>query len=135
MVCSVSVLLPIPGSPPNKVILPCTIPPPSTRFSSSSCISIRGSSWAEISRSFMGWAAPSEARTPPNIVAAPPCLIVMPAFRAAWVPVSPAIRISLKVFHCPQLGHLPIHLADSCPQLLQTYAILSFAIICMLSKP
>src|SRR5574344_1831840 len=38
------------------------------------------------------------------------------------------MRISLKVFHCPQLGHFPIHLDDSCPQLLQTYAILSFAI-------
>ena len=36
--------------------------------------------------------------------------------------------ISLNVFHWPQLGHLPIHLADSCPQLLQTYAILDFAI-------
>ena len=44
-------------------------------------------------------------------------------------PVSAAMRISLKVFHCPQLGHLPIHLGESCPQLLQTYAILSFAIV------
>jgi hypothetical protein len=36
--------------------------------------------------------------------------------------------ISLKVFHSPQAGHLPIHFGDSCPQLEQTYAILSFAI-------
>lgn len=36
--------------------------------------------------------------------------------------------ISLNVFHWPQLGHLPIHLADSCPQLLHTYAVLVFAI-------
>jgi hypothetical protein len=43
--------------------------------------------------------------------------------------VSPAIFISLKVFHCPQAGHLPIHLGDSCPQFSQTYAILSFAIV------
>lgn len=35
--------------------------------------------------------------------------------------------ISLKVFHCPQAGHFPIHFADSCPQFSQTYAILSFA--------
>ena len=40
-----------------------------------------------------------------------------------------ATLISRKVFHCPQLGHLPIHFVDSCPQLSQTYAILSFAII------
>jgi len=37
--------------------------------------------------------------------------------------------ISLKVFHCPQLGHLPIHFVDSCPQLLQTYAVLVFAMM------
>ena len=42
------------------------------------------------------------------------------AFFAAILPVSAAMRISLNVFHCPQLGHLPIHLADSCPQLLHT---------------
>jgi len=40
-----------------------------------------------------------------------------------------ATLISLKVFHCPQAGHFPIHFGDSCPQLEQTYAILSFAII------
>src|SRR5262249_23465767 len=32
--CSVSVDLPIPGSPPTRVTEPCTIPPPSTRSSS-----------------------------------------------------------------------------------------------------
>jgi hypothetical protein len=39
---------------------------------------------------------------------------------AAIEPVSDAMRISLNVFHCPQLGHLPIHFVDSCPQLEQT---------------
>ena len=34
--------------------------------------------------------------------------------------VFPATFISLKVFHSPQLGHLPIHFVDSCPQLLHT---------------
>ena len=38
------VLLPIPGSPPNRTILPGTKPPPNTRFSSLSCMSMRGSS-------------------------------------------------------------------------------------------
>jgi hypothetical protein len=41
-----------------------------------------------------------------------------------------ATFISLNVFHCPQAGHLPIHFGDSCPQFEQTYAILSFAIMC-----
>jgi hypothetical protein len=44
-------------------------------------------------------------------------------------PVSAAIFISLNVFHCPQEGHLPIHLGDSCPQFEHTYAVLSFAMI------
>jgi hypothetical protein len=39
-----------------------------------------------------------------------------------------ATLISLKVFHCPQAGHFPIHFGDSWPQLEHTYAILSFAI-------
>ena len=127
MVCRVSVLFPMPGSPPSRVMLPGTIPPPSTRFSSSSIISMRGSSIEEMSRNFIGLASLSEC-CPPNMVAAPPCLMVMPAFFAACDPESAAILISLNVFHCPQLGHLPIHLALSCPQLLQTYAILSLAI-------
>jgi hypothetical protein len=32
------------------------------------------------------------------------------------------------VFHRPQAGHLPIHLADSCPQFSQPYAVLSFIV-------
>lgn len=121
-VCNVSVLLPIPGSPPSKTMLPRTSPPPSTRLSSLSCISIRGSSCEDISFR--------------NIGLAPLCdiarCISTAALRAAKLPVSADTRSSLKVFHCPQDGHLPIHFADSCPQLLQTYAVLSFAIIVFL---
>ena len=40
-----------------------------------------------------------------------------------------AILISLNVFHCPHEGHLPTHFGDSWPQLVQTYAVLSFAIM------
>ena len=43
--------------------------------------------------------------------------------------VEPLTRNSLNVFHCPQLGHLPIHLVLSCPQLSQTNITLSFAIL------
>ena len=42
------------------------------------------------------------------------------ALRAACCPVSDPTRISLKVFHCPQLGHFPNHFALSCPQWEQT---------------
>ena len=36
---------------------------------------------------------------------------------ASFVGKMPA---EVKVFHSPQLGHLPIHFVDSCPQLLHT---------------
>ena len=45
-----------------------------------------------------------------------------------------ATRISLKLFHSPQLGQRPIHFKDSCPQLSQTYAVLSFAIAYKFTK-
>ena len=121
MVCSVSVLLPMPGSPPNRIMLPGTSPPPSTRFSSSSCMSMRGASLVGISFSNMAL-----LREP--IPCLRTALTSFAALRALCCPASLAMRISLKVFHCPHDGHLPIHLADSCPQLSQTYAILSFAI-------
>ena len=108
MVCKTSVLLPIPGSPPNSVILPGTSPPPKTRFNSVSSMLSLGSSIVEISLRFIGLLFAEVI--PPNMVAAPP-----------W-------RTSLKVFHWPQLGHLPIHLALSCPQFSHTYATFSFAI-------
>src|SRR5574344_1280057 len=111
MVCKVSVLLPIPGSPPNRTMEPGTSPPPSTRLSSASCISMRGSSLAEISCRNSGrffFCASMAERTD------------IAADFAACEPVSLEPRIALNVFHCPQLGHLPIHLDDSCPQLSQT---------------
>ena len=53
-VCSNNVLLPMPGSPPNKIREPGTNPPPSTRFNSASCMSMRGSSSALISDKAIG---------------------------------------------------------------------------------
>jgi len=116
------VLFPIPGSPPSNTMLPGTSPPPSTLLNSSSCISIRGSSFADISLRYCGlflWSNPLTR--------------AFAADFAAREPESLEILISLNVFHSPQLGHLPIHLADSCPQLSHTYAILSLAILyCLL---
>ena len=118
MVCSVSVLLPMPGSPPSNTMLPGTKPPPNTRSSSPSPVLMRGSSFAEISRKRMGrlWFDDIAERTD------------WAAERAAFVPVSAETLISLYVFHCPHAGHLPIHFADSCPQLEHTYIVLSLAI-------
>jgi hypothetical protein len=61
-----------------------------------------------------------------------PLRMVAAAWRAANVPLSLVMRISLKVFHWPQLGHFPTHLGDSCPQFSHTYAVLSLAIIFIL---
>ena len=55
-VCSTRVDFPMPGSPPIKTRDPCTRPPPSTRFSSASWRSMRGSSSATISWRVMGLA-------------------------------------------------------------------------------
>ncbi len=119
IVCRVSVLLPIPGSPPSSTIEPGTSPPPSTLFSSSSRVSILGSSFELISLRNSG-----RFLLPPTVPRTDTA-----ADRAAIEPVSADIFISLNVFQRPQLGHLPIHLADSCPQWSHTYAVLSFAIM------
>ena len=54
-VCSTRVDFPMPGSPPIKTRDPCTRPPPSTRFSSASWRSMRGSSSATISWRLRVW--------------------------------------------------------------------------------
>ena len=86
---------------------------------------MRGSSFEEMSRNNIGLFLSDRF----------PARTTLAALRAAACPLSLAMRISLKVFHCPHEGHFPIHFADSCPQLEQTYAILSFAMILdLLSK-
>ena len=110
-VCSISVDFPIPGSPPSKVSEPGTSPPPSTLFSSLSKRLILGSS------SVLIWLIEIGLEPLPNVdcenAGPPPGL---PTF------------CSLNVFHSPHDGHLPIHFGESYPQLVHTYAILSFAI-------
>ena len=113
MVCRVSVDLPMPGSPPKRMMEPGTNPPPRTRFSSPSSMSMRGSSLAEMSR----------RRS--TLAALLPLADMVPADLPGRVGAVLTL-ISLNVFHRPQAGHLPIHLADSCPQFSQTYAVLSF---------
>ena len=106
-----SVDFPIPGSPPIKTREPGTSPPPNTRFSSSSCILMRGSSSASISLRITGFAF----------------CVSMPDTGRRLV-VSFRTISSTYVFHSPHDGHLPTHFGDSCPQLLHTYTVFSFAI-------
>ena len=123
MVCNTRVLFPMPGSPPRSTIDPLTSPPPSTRFSSPSCKSMRGSSFASTFEIGIGVLRADEVLpNPPTNCRFPP-----PA-------TAGATRISLKLFHSPQLGQRPIHFKDSCPQLSQTYAVLSFAIAYKFTK-
>ena len=56
------------------------------------------------------------------------CALFRPLLASPNLGEELSTRISLKVFHCPHEGHLPIHFGDSWPQLEHTYAILSFAI-------
>ena len=108
-VCSTRVDFPIPGSPPSKTSEPGTRPPPNTRFNSSSCISMRGSSPPVISLRMTG------------------LLLIGSNPERGRVPAT-GLRItsSTYVFHSPQEGHLPIHLGESCPQLLHIYTVFSF---------
>lgn len=108
-VCSTRVDFPIPGSPPSKTSDPGTRPPPNTRFNSSSCISMRGSSPPVISLRMTG------------------LLLTGSSPDTGRVPVA-GLRTtsSTYVFHSPQEGHLPIHLGESCPQLLHIYTVFSF---------
>ena len=111
-VCKTSVDLPIPGSPPINTNEPGTSPPPNTRFNSSSCISIRGSSSASISFKVTGLA-----------------LAVSIPETGRRLEGSLRTISSTYVFHSPQEGHFPTHLGDSCPQLLHTYTVFSLAIL------
>ena len=112
MFWSMSVDFPIPGSPPIRVREPATRPPPSARLSYSLGICMRGSSSACISLRGTGLES-AETRVP---------RVALP------VPLETLTFSPTKVFHSPQLGHLPTHLGDSCPQLLQKYAVFTFAI-------
>src|SRR5574344_339630 len=118
-VCKISVDLPMPGSPPNSVILPATRPPPNTRLSSPSRMLMRTSSCVSIFDIETGLDLEAD-KPPPLAHTEEPTL--SPAF---FLPT----LYSEKVFHSPHAGHLPIHLGLSYPHELQTYAIFSFAII------
>ncbi len=61
-ICKVSVLLPMPGSPPINTIEPGTIPPPNTLANSSISSGTRSSLWPSISASRLTWDVPLTPR-------------------------------------------------------------------------
>ncbi len=89
-----SVDFPMPGSPPMSTTEPGTIPPPSTRSNSPNPDGARfvlsGNIW------FSGWGT---ERSVPGTAEG----------------FDLTVLSSASVFHCPQSGHLPIHLGVVCP--------------------
>ena len=108
--CKTSVDLPIPGSPPIRIIEPGTKPPPSTLLSSILGIGIRSSVSCEISDNLTGVEVNEEVGK-----------------RASLEDFALTFS-STYVFHSPQAGHLPNHFGDSFPQLLQKKTDFVFAI-------
>ncbi len=97
MVCRTRVDFPIPGSPPSNTTDAGTSPPPRTRLSSSSIISIRCSSPALISLRGSG------------------LLFISVKERVSSFCDAASLRTnsSTKVDHSPHARHLPIHFGDS----------------------
>ena len=108
----VSVDLPIPGEPPISTSEPGTRPPP--RIWSSSPIPVDSRAWrsARTSDSRTGFTGRPAAARPPRARAGA-------AARAS----------SASVFHAPQPGHWPCHLADSVPQAEQTNTVVGRAMV------
>ena len=92
----------MPGSPPISATPPGTMPPPSTRSSSSKPVGVRAVSTASISLSVA--TALVLARAWKRWFLAPPLGSATP---------------SMRVFQAPQPGHLPSHLALVAPHSLQ----------------
>src|SRR5260370_1013438 len=97
--------LPTPGSPPTSTRLPGTIPPPSTRFSSSQASARRGAASLEISTRAIGGAAALVGLAPD-----------LPAAFLTWN--------SWSVFQAWQCGHWPAHRRLSPPHSVHTKVIM-----------
>ena len=118
--CIIIVDLPIPGSPEISVREPLTIPPPRTLSNSPIPVLI--------------------------LCFSPPVSISMSLFAFACLPGAAADRrrlslssvsctfISVIVFHSPQNGHCPDHLALSPPHSVHIYTVFAFLAISYLSN-
>ena len=100
--------LPIPGSPPRRVTEPGTRPPESTRSNSSTPVGTAVASDRSTEESGTGMAERSSASTARTN--------------------DPSCASSTRVFHSPQEGHRPVHLAEVEPQSMQRWRLAVFAI-------
>jgi hypothetical protein len=99
-----SVLLPIPGSPPMSTIEPGTMPPPSTRSNSPMPDGTRAASLTSTA---------SHGTAPAPGSSASVAWRALPPEATSW-------RSSTKLFHSPQSGQRPSHFELSNPQAWQT---------------
>ena len=106
--CSSSVLLPMPGSPPNSTIEPGTRPPPSTRSTSPIPLTIRSASALDSSE--MGEMAPTANAA-----------VVRSRARAAAT--GRLMTVSTSVFHASHDGHCPAQRGVSAPHCWQTCTV------------
>ncbi len=95
----------MPGSPPTRIALAATSPPPSTRSNSPMPVSRRGGGSTWPSR-------PTKATLPPGLRAGPG---------------RGSTRSSTMVFHSPQASHLPDHFGWALPQAEQTNRLAALA--------
>ncbi len=108
----------MPGSPPTRMALPGTSPPPSTRSSSPMPLRPRG-----------GGASSPDSR--PNASARPRA---WPSVLAAG-PAEDSPASSSIAFHAPQSPHCPAHLRCSAPHSRQMNRVAVFAIAGLRSTP
>ena len=113
--CNTSVDFPTPGSPPSSTMEPFTSPPPSTRFSSLLGIGMRGSSIALMSLTARGTA------------------FSLPLRDVAEGLVAASTFSSTMVFHSPQAGQRPVHLAESAPHDEQNHIV--FCLVLAIELP
>ena len=106
--CSINVDLPIPGSPPTRIALPGTSPPPSTRSSSSIPEGVRGGGGSSA-------ASPLSATTRPRWAPRPR--------PGPWL----SGASSTIEFHSPQASQRPDHLRCAAPQAVQVKAVTGLA--------
>src|SRR5439155_22118236 len=118
--CSSRVDLPMPGSPPMRIIEPGTIPPPRTKSNSSIPVFHRRASLPLTSRS-LG----VTATLPPSAsVRVPPARRLAPLVGALRAATS-----STSEFHAPQTSHRPAHLGCSAPHSVQRYTVLALGLM------
>ncbi len=98
----------MPGSPPSRVTDPGTSPPESTRSNSSTPVGITAASDTSTADNWSG-------------------IVSRPRASTAWTR-EPSWASSTRVFHSPQVGHLPAHRAVVDPQSMQRWR---FAVLAM----